>query len=166
MDRIMESLVFNQEKFRFMYFGIILTTIIFLIYKILKNGLIIIKTNNTKKEKLLNIIKNKYVFSLVLIIIPILLEIILYGNYKVNFDIDLYHRFIYEYTFLFLLWIYELWIKNSKLITKIFDFIIEKRYIIAIICFVLLVLLRVNFSSIGIWRNYTNIRKAYITHFV
>lgn len=155
MDRIMESLVFNQEKFRFMYFGIILTTIIFLIYKILKNGLIIIKTNNTKKEKLLNIIKNKYVFSLVLIIIPILLEIILYGNYKVNFDIDLYHRFIYEYTFLFLLWIYELWIKNSKLITKIFDFIIEKRYIIAIICFVLLVLLRVNFSSIGIWRNYT-----------
>lgn len=156
MDRVILLLMLNQEKARYIYFGIILATIFFLVYLVIKNSIVIKESRSSTKEKIRDSLINRYTFSLVIAILPPLLEIFVFKNNRIQFNYVSLYRFIYEYTFLFLLWIYELWLKKSNVAKIVINFIINKRFLMAFICFILLVLLKVNFSSIGNWDNYTN----------
>ncbi|MEI3356369.1 MAG: hypothetical protein V8R81_04835 [Clostridia bacterium] len=46
--------------------------------------------------------------------------------------------------------------KTNEIIEKIADFIMKYRYLIAVIALILLVALKINFSSIDMWCQYMN----------
>ena len=90
IDLLKNKLIQNASQFRYMYFGIILTILVFLLYKFIVDIIKIIKGKENKKEKIINILKNKYLIGIIITIIPILLEVFLYGNYKISFSKDTY----------------------------------------------------------------------------
>jgi len=108
----------------------------------------------TIKNALLKIIKNKYIVTLFVIILPFIMEIILYKNYSMLIDKSTFIRIGYIYGFAILVVVYKFLIKRSEKLNKILDFIVKHRYKIAFIIFAILVLLKVNFSSIGMWNQY------------
>lgn len=148
------KLLQNANQFRYMYFGIVLTILVFLLYKFIIYIVREIKNKDSIKNKMIKLLKNKYSISIILLILPILLEIFLYKNYKVSFSKDTYIRLAYIYALYFITFIYKFIIKNSEKTKRILNFCVKHRYKIAIIMFVVLVMCKVNFSSIGMWNNY------------
>lgn len=148
------KLLQNANQFRYMYFGIIITILAFLLYKFIIDVIQEIKNKDTIKNKLSRLIKNKYLIGIVLTILPILLEIFLYQNYKVSFSKETYIRLAYIYVLYLFVFIYKFIVKRKDKTSKVLDFCVKHRYKIAIIVFVILVICKVNFSSIGVWNNY------------
>lgn len=106
------------------------------------------------KEKLSNIIKNKVFITIIAILLPFLIEIIKFR--KLEFSTISIIRIGFIYAIYVLIGIYMFLKKYSEKLDKIASFIIRNRYIIAGISLVILVLLKINLSSIGKWSNYLN----------
>lgn len=154
MKTIIEKLIQNASEFRYMYFGIILTLCIILAYKFCINAKKYIQSNESSKNKIKKIIKDKYLIIFIIVLIPIMLEIVLYKNYRILFSGDVYIRLIYEYGIFLLIALYKVLCKKIKIINKVLDFIVKHRFKIALIIFVILVACKVNFSSIDMWNYY------------
>ena len=154
MEIVKNKLIQNADQFRYMYFGIILTILVLLVYKFLVYLKKEIKNNNSTKEKLINIIKNKYLIGIILTILPSLIEIILYKNYKVRFEASTYIRLAYIYAMYAVVFVYKFLIKRKDKTRKVLDFCIKHRYKIAIVVFIVLVIGQIHFSSIGVWDKY------------
>lgn len=154
IDLLKNKLIQNASQFRYMYFGIILTILVFLLYKFIVDIIKIIKGKENKKEKIINILKNKYLIGIIITIIPILLEVFLYGNYKISFSKDTYIRFAYIYILYLAIFIYKFITKRKEKVQKVLDFCIKHRYKIALILFIVLVIGQIHFSSIGVWDKY------------
>lgn len=99
--------------------------------------------------------KIKYIFvGLILAILPIVLEILLFKNSKLDINKSSIIRIGYIYGIYILYLIYKVLDVYSNKLKKLFDFILKHRYIIAIIFFCTMVLLKLNISNIGAWRMY------------
>lgn len=154
IDALKSKLLQNANEFRYMYFGIVLTIVIFLAYKFIIQIIKERNSNENIKTKLVNLVKNKYLIGIISIIFPILLEVFLYKNYKVGFSKDTYIRIAYIYAFYVIVLIYKFIIKYEEKFRKILDFCEKHRYKIAIIVFIVLVIGKIHFSSIGMWDTY------------
>ena len=104
------------------------------------------------KEKLKAIVKNKIFIGIVAVLLPFLIEILV--NKKLEISINTIIRVLFIYGVYALIGIYYIIKKYFDTFEKIADFIIRKRYIIAIIVLVVTVLLKINFSSIAMWSKY------------
>lgn len=105
----------------------------------------------TKKSVKIN---KKMLLIIFLLILPILLEIILFSGIAIKKATLLRIALIYGIEFLFV--IYKICDKNKEKIKKILDIIIKKRYIIIPIIFVICVIFKINFSSINMWSGFLN----------
>lgn len=106
------------------------------------------------KEKLKAILKNKITIAILAIMLPFLIEILIFGKIEINKVALLRIGLIYG--IYILIGIYKLLKKYDKQLNKIAEFIIKYRYRIAGIVLVATVLLRVNLSSISMWSSYVN----------
>ncbi len=110
------------------------------------------------KDKIKNafkkIVTNKIIWGIMAIILPFIIE--LYKFEKIDFNMQMITRVAYIYGIYIALGIFWLLNKFSKTVKKICDFIMKYRYVIAGILFVLMVIFKVNFSSIGMWSQYMN----------
>lgn len=106
------------------------------------------------KEKLSKIIKSKVFITIIAILLPFLIEIIKFR--KLEFNTTSIIRVGFIYAIYALIGIYMLLKKYSEKLDKIASFIIKNRYIIAGIALIVLVLLKINLSSIGKWSDYLN----------
>ena len=154
IDILKNKLLQNASEFRYMYFGIVLTIIVFLLYKFILEIIKEKNNNDNIKNKLTRLVKNKYIIGIIAVIFPILLEIFLYKNYKVSFSKDTYIRIAYIYAFYIIVLIYKFIRMHEEKFKKILDFCVKHRYKIAIIVFILLVICKIHFSSIGMWDTY------------
>lgn len=157
LEGLKDKLIQNANQFRYMYFGIILTVLVFLVCKFINDVIKEIKNGNNKKNMkdiILNILKNKYLLGIVLTILPILLEILLYQNYKVSFEKGTYIRLAYVYILYLCVFVYKFLARKKDKTKKILDFFVKHRYKIAVIVFIILVAGKIHFSSIGMWDNY------------
>ena len=154
INLLKKKLLENTSEFRYMYFGIVLTILAFLGFQFIKFLYKEIKNNGTIKEKLIRVLKNQYLIGIILTIIPIILEIVLYKNYLIAFSKDTYIRLAYAYTVIILIYIYFWGTKRTEKLEKILNFVVKNRYKIVVTVFIILVMCRVHFSSIGIWDAY------------
>lgn len=154
IDFLKFKLTHNTSEFRYMYFGIILTVFVFLMYRFIKDLIKEIKKEDTLKVKLIRLLKNNNLIAIIVTILPMLFEIVLYRNYKIAFYKESYIRIIFTYLFCLLVYIYKILEKRTTKVNEILDFVVKHRYKIALIIFVILVLLKVNFSSLGMWDLY------------
>ena len=106
------------------------------------------------KENLSKIIKSKVFITIIAILLPFLIEIIKFR--KLEFNTISIIRIGFIYAIYALIGIYMLLKKYSEKLDKIASFIIKNRYIIAGIALIVLVLLKINLSSIGKWSDYLN----------
>ena len=102
-------------------------------------------------SKLNKILNNKILILIILLFLPIIIELLV--SNQIIIDKSSICRFLFIYGVYFLIGIFYVLKKQSNLISQILDFIIKHRYIISIIVFLVLFLLRINFSSIDIWCN-------------
>ncbi len=151
---IKNKLLQNANEFRYMYFGIIITIAAFLLYRLIVDIIKEIRGKENIIDKIKKIIKNKYFIGLILLVLPIFLEVFLYKNYKVSFSKETYIRISYIYSFYVIAFFYYVVERYEEKFKKMLNFCVKHRYVIAIIMFVLLVLCKVNFSSIGMWDIY------------
>ena len=149
-----QKLLQNANEFRYMYFGIILTILFYLFYKFLHEIIKECKKEENIKSKITKIVKNKYLIGIIVTILPIILEIFLYKNYKINFSKGTYIRLAYIYALYIIIAIYKFIINHEEKFKKILNFCVKHRYTIAVIVFALLVICKIHFSSIGMWNNY------------
>ena len=154
INLLKKKLLENTSEFRYMYFGIVLTILAFLGFQFIKFLYKEIKNRGTIKEKIIRVLKNQYLIGIISTIIPIILEIVLYKNYLIAFSKDTYIRLAYAYTVILLIYIYFWGTKRTEKLEKILNFVVKNRYKIAVIVFIILVMCRVHFSSIGIWNEY------------
>ncbi|MBR3133517.1 MAG: hypothetical protein IKG42_05605 [Clostridia bacterium] len=152
---IKHKLLINTNEFRYMYIGIVFAAIVFLLINFIYSIFEEFKRNESLKDKILNILKKPAFIGIIYTIIPIIMEILLYKNYRLEFSKDVYIRIAYSYVFCMSFLIYFIFRKKDKKINRIVDFIVKHRYKIAIIAFVVLVVCKIHFSSIGIWNIYT-----------
>lgn len=106
------------------------------------------------KEKLKAILKNKITIAILAIILPFLIEILIFGKIEINKVALL--RIGVIYAVYILIGIFKLLKRYDKKLNKIAEFIIKYRYRIAGIVLVATVLLRINLSSISMWSSYVN----------
>lgn len=106
------------------------------------------------KEKLKAILKNKITIVILAIMLPFLIEILIFGKIEINKVALLRIGLIYG--IYILIGIYKLLKKYDKQLNKIAEFLIKYRYRIAGIVLVATVLLRINLSSISMWSSYVN----------
>ena len=154
MKFLAQKLLQNAIQFRYMYFGIILTILVYSFYKFVVFLYGETKAKSDLKNKLYRILKNEYFITIIITILPILLEIIVYKNYNISFSKEVYVRLAYTYAFSILVVVYKVINKRYEKVDKIIDFVVKHRYKIATIVFIVLVACRVNFSSIGVWDLY------------
>ncbi len=154
LDILNRKLIENASEFRYMYFGIVLTILVFSGFQFIKDLYKEIKNKRTIKEKIIRLLKNQYLIGIIATITPILLEIILYKNYVITFSKDTYIRLAYAYSVIILIYIYFWGTKRTEKLEKILNFIVKHRYKIAVIVFIILVSCRIHFSSIGNWNAY------------
>lgn len=148
------KLLQNTNEFRYMYFGIVFTILVFLLYKFVIDVMKEKCNKDGVKSKLGRLIKDKYLIGMLAVVFPIFLEIVLYKNYRVSFSKDTYVRIAYIYVFYFIVFVYKFVLKYNEFFRKILDFCVKHRYKITIVAFVLLVACKVHFSSIGMWNFY------------
>ena len=152
---IKNKLLTNTNEFRYMYIGIVLTVIVFLLMNYILNIIKIIKSEDKTKNKLLKMIKKPAFIGMIITVIPILIEVIIHQNYRITFSKDVYIRIAYSYAFCISFVCYYFLRNKSQKLSKIIDFVVKHRYKIAIIVFFVLVVGRIHFSSIGMWNVYT-----------
>lgn len=148
------ALIQYSEQIKYYYLAIILVISLVLLYKVIK---IFINENNIQKSlknKIINTLKNKYFIMLIMVILPIAFEVIIYNNYKIDLTKDAYIRIFLTYFACISIFIYKIIQNRTKTLNKIIDIIVKYRYRIAIIVFILLLILKINFSSIGMWNEY------------
>lgn len=107
-------------------------------------------------EKMTKINKKANIFIkiVVAILIPFFIEILKFK--RISFDKSCIIRMSFIYFIYAIIALYKILKKNKEKVRKIVDFIIKYRYIIATVILVIGVLLKVNFSSTGIWSTYVN----------
>ena len=106
------------------------------------------------KEKLKAILKNKIIIAILAIILPFIIEILIFRKIEINTTAIIRIGLIYG--IYILIGIFKLLKKYDKQLNTIAEFIIKYRYRIAGIVLVATVLLRINLSSISMWSSYVN----------
>ena len=101
------------------------------------------------KEKLKAILKNKITIAILAIMLPFLIEILMFRKIEIN-KVALF-RIGVIYAVYILIGIFKLLKRYDKKLNKAAEFFIKYRYRIAGIVLVSTVLLRINLSSISIW---------------
>lgn len=96
----------------------------------------------------------KTIITIVLIFIPILLELITTEQLVYNKDFII--RMVIRYGLEFLVVFYFICCKYQKIVKKVLDFIIQKRFIIIAIVFILGVVFKIHLASTNIWANFIN----------
>ncbi len=103
---------------------------------------------------MLNKVKNyKKMLLVIVILVPIFLEISLFSNINLNINKSSIIRIGVEYGILILIGIFFLLNKYCKVVKKCVDFVFDHRYLIGLVAFVIMVIFKLNFSSIGWWSN-------------
>lgn len=99
------------------------------------------------------LLSNKKIVMIVIgLILPFIIDILVYGKISLTKGFIIRAGFIYGVYILIL--IYKLLSKYEKYIIKIADFIMKYRYVIALVVLVGAVLMKINFSSINMWYTY------------
>lgn len=106
------------------------------------------------KEKLKAILKNKITIAILAIMLPFLIEILMFRKIEIN-KVALF-RIGVIYAVYILIGIFKLLKRYDKKLNKAAEFFIKYRYRIAGIVLVATVLLRINLSSISMWSSYVN----------
>ncbi len=101
------------------------------------------------KEKLKQILNNKFIRILILLILPIIIEVLIFNKIEINKATIIRIGTIYSIYGLGIL--YFILNKYSSIIKKITENIIKFRYPIALIILVILVIFKINFSSLDMW---------------
>lgn len=154
MEFFKGKLLQNANEFRYMYFGIVLTVVVFLFYKFVVSVMNEKSNSDGVRNRLRRLAKNRYLIGIVAVIFPIFLEVVLYKNYRVAFSKDTYIRIAYVYAFYVVVLGYKFVLKYDVFFRKVLDFCVRHRYKIAGVAFVLLVVCKIHFSSIGMWNFY------------
>ena len=106
------------------------------------------------KEKLKTILKNKITITILAIILPFMIEILIYG--KIEIDKVALIRIGLIYAIYILIGVFTLLKKYDKQLNKVAEFIIKYRYRISGIVLIATVLLRINLASLSMWSSYVN----------
>ena len=96
------------------------------------------------KEKLKTILKNKITITILAIILPFMIEILIYG--KIEIDKVALIRIGLIYAIYILIGVFTLLKKYDKQLNKVAEFIIKYRYRISGIVLIATVLLRINLA--------------------
>lgn len=113
------------------------------------------RIKNNKYSEVLK--KNKFLILALGALLPIIAEILIF-NFKETFtklpvDISL-SRLAYMYVTYLLIFIYFVLDKFKDTLNRVLTFFMKYRFIIYFVALIILVLCKVNFSSIGIWDSY------------
>ena len=103
-------------------------------------------------EKLKNIIQNKIFQIIALLILPFIIDIFIYGTISINKATAIRVCFIYGIYAVIL--IYKVLNKYSDILKKVLEWLLKYRYIIAGIVLIVLVIGKINFSSMDSWRSF------------
>ena len=95
---------------------------------------------------------NKLIKTLFFIILPLLIELLFVGSFQI--DKAMIIRVGFCYAVYIIIAIFNILKKQKSKIEKVLDFIIKYRYQIAGIIFVLLVIFKINFSSLDQWSGF------------
>lgn len=96
----------------------------------------------------------KMLIMIFFILIPIFLEIGIFGKGKINFyDSYVRNRIIYQYIILSIIFLFYLLNFISNKIKKVFEYAIKYRYFIALFVFFIFIIFKLNFSNIGVWND-------------
>lgn len=101
-------------------------------------------------KKIKKVSHNKIVKIICLLVLPIIIELFMFG--KIHIDKAFCIRIIFVYGIYSLIIIYKILEKYSNCLKKMLDYIIKKRYIIALITLIIMIMGKINFSSIDQWR--------------
>ncbi len=115
------------------------------------------------KETVKKVWNSKIMKAIILLIIPIILELLIFN--KIEFNKATIIRIGFIYGVYFLIFIYWILNKYSKKIRKISNILLKYRYIIAGIALFLLVIFKINFSSIDMWCSFLGEPEAKCTLF-
>ncbi len=94
----------------------------------------------------------KIIIAMVLIFIPILLELATSEQFMYNKELVI--RMVIRYGLEALVVFYFVCCKYQKIVKKVIDFIIQKRFIIITIVFIIGVLCKIHLASTNIWANF------------
>ena len=106
------------------------------------------------KEKIKNIITNKIFVGIVAIILPFIIELLKFQKIEIN--IQTFMRIGLIYGVYVLIGIYFLLKKYSEKLNKIAEILLKYRYQIAGVALVVLVLFKINMSSLEQWSGFVN----------
>lgn len=106
------------------------------------------------KSSIKKIAKSKIMWAIIILMAPILLEI--YKFKKIEINTQSVMRIGYIYAVYVAIAVFYILNKFSNVLKKIVDFLVKYRYIIAGVFLVLIVMFKINFSSIGMWSQYMN----------
>ncbi len=101
------------------------------------------------KGTIKKVCNSKIIRAIILLMIPIILELIIFN--KIEFNKATIIRIGVIYSIYFLIAIYWILNKYSKNIKKISNILLKYRYAIACVALILLVIFKINFSSIDRW---------------
>lgn len=101
-----------------------------------------------------NLFINKKLILIFLLIFPILIEILIYTNNSSNIRSIPNLLFICIFLIYIIVLGYFLFSNYQFKFQKIFDIILKHRYLIGSIAFLVMVIFKLNFSSIGAWSNF------------
>ena len=157
MANILSDYVLNHAAtIRLIFFIVLGAVFAFLLCRFIINVVNLKHSGTGFKEKALTVIKDDYLIAAALIVLPVIFEIVLFGNSSLTLFKESYIRLAFFYGSICLCYIYKFLAGKSRRISSILDFVVKYRYRIALLVFVLLVCFRINFSSIGMWDAYTN----------
>lgn len=105
-------------------------------------------------KKIIN--KKNIIIGIVLLVLPIIVEFAIFQKNGIDISLKSICRLGYMYSIYCIIFVYKLLEKNSLKIKKIFDFVIKYRYILGLIAFIVMVIFKLNFSSIGSWRTFVS----------
>lgn len=106
------------------------------------------------KSSIKKIAKSKIIWAIIILMAPVLLEI--YKFKKIEINAQSVMRIGYIYAVYAAIAVFYLLNKFSNVIKRIVDFLVKYRYIIAGFFLVLIIVFKINFSSIGMWSQYMN----------
>ena len=106
------------------------------------------------KEKAKSLIHNKIVIAIIFLTLPLIIEFLASEGFTI--DKAFFVRIAFLYGIYVIAAVLYLLNKKSEFFSKVFNLLIKYRYLIALIILIILVLFKVNFSSIDSWKHYTN----------
>ncbi|MBO4693389.1 MAG: hypothetical protein J5659_03225 [Clostridia bacterium] len=160
MQFLKDNLVMGAEKYRYMFFGFFIAVIIIFSYKFIASYRMELKKNNKLLANISKLFENKYLRILFSVSLPLAVEMIVFKNYRLLFNIDSYYRLFYCYGFIGMLYLFKFLSRFSDKFRAALSFIVKHRYSIALIVFALFVIFKINFSSIGMWDAYVREGKS------